>query len=267
MNITPNMPLSGPLPSEIPLPQAPLIRVLTQIKFPTILSIGTNEGEVAEFQEKIRSVYPILEREQVFQLVAGSPSSPPELRPGVIWRFRDLNSHWQVALTPDFVTLEAFQYSSRSDFAERLESILVAVQSTYAPSAALRVGVRYVDCIKPPHIDRIEDFFHPAVLGIHETELGKAAEVNMTECLLQAAEGKIQCRWGLLPAGATHDPGIPLPPEGKSWVLDIDMFSSEQMSFDAAELTEVVRMYAGRIYAVFRWMIKDEFLQVFGKTP
>ena len=194
-----------------------------------------------------------------------SPSSPPELRPGVIWRFRDLKSHWQVALTPDFVTLEAFQYSSRTDFAERLESILVAVQSTYAPSAALRVGVRYVDCIKAPHIDRIEDFFQPAVLGIYKTALGNAAEVNMTECLLQAEEGKIQCRWGLLPSGATHDPGIPLPPEGKSWVLDIDMFSSEQMSFDAAELTEVVRMYAGRIYAVFRWMIKDEFLRVFGK--
>lgn len=267
MNSTPTMPLSGPLPSEVALPQAPLVRVLTQIKFPTILSIGTNDSEVAAFQEKIRSVYPILEREQGFQLTMGSASAPPEVRPGVIWKFRDLKGHWQVTLTPDFVTLEAFQYSSRADFSERLENVLAAVQSTYAPSAALRVGVRYVDCIKPPHVDRIEDLFQPAVLGIHKTELGKAAEVNMTECLLRAEEGKIQCRWGLLPAGATHDPGIPLPPEGKSWVLDLDMFSSEQMPFDAADLSEVVRSYAGRLYAVFRWMIKDEFLVVYGGKP
>lgn len=267
MNSTPSTPLSGPLPTEVPLPQAPLIRVLTQIKFPTILSIGTSDSEVSAFQEKIRSVYPILEREQVFQFAIGSSSAAPEVRPGVIWKFRDLKSHWQVTLTPDFVTLEAFQYSSRTDFSERLESVLTAVQSTFAPSAALRVGVRYVDCIKPPYVDRIEDLLQPAVLGIHKTELGKAAEINMTECLLHAEEGMIQCRWGLLPAGATHDPAIPLPPEGKSWVLDLDMFSSQQRPFDAAELSEVVRTYAGRIYAVFRWMIKDEFLLKFGVKP
>jgi hypothetical protein len=50
MNSTRATPLSGPLPPEIPLPQAPLVRVLTQIKFPTILSIGTNDSEVAAFQ-------------------------------------------------------------------------------------------------------------------------------------------------------------------------------------------------------------------------
>lgn len=264
MNSTLTMPLAGPFPSEILLPQAPLVRVLAQIKFPTILSIGTNDSEVAAFQEKIRSVYPILEREQVFQLVMVSQSVPPEGRPGVVWKFRDLNHHWQVTLAPDFVTLEAFQYSSRADFSERLENVLAAVQSTYAPSAALRIGVRYVDCIKPPHVDRIEDYFRPEVLGIYKTELGKAAEVNMTECLLRAEEGQIQCRWGLLPAGTSHDPGIPLPAEGKSWVLDIDMFSNEQMPFDAAELSEVARTYSGRLYAIFRWMIKDEFLLAFG---
>lgn len=260
-------PLYGQSPCEVPLLQAPLIRVLAQIKFPTILSIGSDENEVAAFQEKIRSVYPILERDQSFALVTGSSSTSPEIRPGVIWKFRDLQNHWQVVLTPDFVALEAFKYSSRADFLERLEKILAAVQSTYAPSAALRVGMRYVDCIKPPHIERIEDLFQVALLGIHTTALGLATDVNMTECLLRAQEGNIQCRWGLLPDGATHDPGIALPAGGKSWVLDLDMFSSEQMPFDSADLSEVARSYASRLYAVFRWMIKEEFLRTFGATP
>lgn len=258
------MPLSGPFPVEVHLPQTPLVRVITQVKFPTILSIGTSDSKMASFQEKIRSVYPILEREQSFNLVISSPSAPPEVRPGVIWRFRDLKNHWQVTLTPDFVTLEALQYSSRADFSLRFENILAAVQSIYAPSAALRVGVRYVDCIKSPHIERIEALFQPAVLGIYKTALGEAAEINMTECLVRAEEGQIQCRWGLLPPGATHDPGILLPPDGKSWVLDLDMFSDEQISFDAAELSETVKTFAGRLYAVFRWMINDEFLRTFG---
>ena len=65
--------------------------------------------------------------------------------------------------------------------------------------------------------------------------------------------------------GCPLNPGkITLPPEGKSWVLDLDMYSNEQMSFDAAELSEVVRSYAGRLYAVFHWMVKDGFLRTFG---
>lgn len=266
MNSMPTTPLSGPLAPEIPLSEPPLVRVLAQIKFPKILAIGTNDSEVAAFQEKIRSVYPILEREQSFNLAISSPSAPPEVRPEVIWRFQDLKKHWRITLAPDFVTLEAFQYLNRADFSTRLEDILAAVQSTYAPSAVLRVGVRYIDCIKPPHIQQLENLFQPTVLGIHKTELGNAAEYNMTECLLHAEEGQIQCRWGLLPPGATHDPGIPLPLDGNSWVLDLDMFSVEQMSFDSAELSEVFRSYAGRLYTLFRWMVKDEFIRTFGGT-
>lgn len=264
MTSIPITPLFGELPPEVPLPRAPLVRVLTQIKFPTILSIGTSDSEVAAFQEKIRGIYPILEREQSVMIV-GSPNAP-EVRSGIVWKFRDLKNQWQVALAADFITLEAIQYSSRADFCARLENVLAAVQATYAPSAALRVGVRYVDCIKPPHIDRIEELIQSAVLGIHRTELGKTAAINITECQFKAEEGQIQGRWGLLPPGATHDPGIPLPPEGQSWVLDLDMFSTEQMAFDAAELSNVARSFAGRLYAVFRWMVKDEFLRVFGGT-
>lgn len=197
MNNMSTSPLAGPLPPEVPLSSSPLIRVLAQIKFPTILAIGTNDNEIAAFQEKIRPIYPILEREQSFNLYT-SPSAPPEVRPMVIWRFRDLKNHWQVTLTTEFVTLEALQYLSRADFSVRLENVLAAVQSIYAPSAATRVGVRYVDCIKSPHLEQIEELFKPAVLGIHMSEIGKAADANMTECLLRAEEGQIQCRWGLL---------------------------------------------------------------------
>jgi len=39
MTSTPVAPLSGPLPEEAQLREAPLVRVIAQIKFPTILSI------------------------------------------------------------------------------------------------------------------------------------------------------------------------------------------------------------------------------------
>ena len=45
-------PLGGSPPQEISLPRAPLVRVLTQVRFPGILKIE-DKGMVASFQEKI----------------------------------------------------------------------------------------------------------------------------------------------------------------------------------------------------------------------
>jgi uncharacterized protein (TIGR04255 family) len=267
MNCKNTTPLVGPSPSEIPLANAPLVRVLVQIRFPTILSIRTSDSDVASFQERIRSTYPILEREQAFNLVVSQQAAPPEVRPEVVWRFRDLKKAWQVTLTADFVTLEALEYSNRMDFVTRLEKVLAAVQLTFAPSVALRLGVRYVDCVRQPHVERIDHMVESAVLGISQTPLGQAAELNMTECLIDAEEGRIQGRWGLLPKDATHDPGVLLPSGEKSWVLDLDMFTTGQMPFDATELAELTRKFAERIYSVFRWMVTDEFLRVYGGEP
>ncbi len=264
MNSKTATPLAGPPPSEIPLTNAPLVRVLAQVRFPTLLAIRTSDSDVALFQEKIRATYPILEREQAFNLVAGTSDAPPELMKEVVWRFRDLKSEWQITLTADFVTLEALKYTNRLDFVARLERVLVVVHETFSPSAVLRIGVRYVDCVRQPHVDRISSMVKPEVLGIGQTALGEATELNMTECVMVAEEGRIQARWGLLPKDATHDPSVLPLLEEKSWVLDLDMFSAEQMAFNAPELAELTKQFAGRIYSVFRWMITDEFLRVYG---
>ena len=55
MTTTLPQPMSGPSPAEVPLPQAPLVRVIAQVRFPTILSIR-NPDQVAAFQETVRSV-------------------------------------------------------------------------------------------------------------------------------------------------------------------------------------------------------------------
>lgn len=48
-------PLGGSPPQEISLPRAPLVRVLTQVRFPGILKIE-DKGMVASFQEKIYAI-------------------------------------------------------------------------------------------------------------------------------------------------------------------------------------------------------------------
>ncbi len=54
--------LKAEVPDEVPLPNAPLARVLAQIRFPPILSIRKADS-VADFQEALRTEYPNLRRD------------------------------------------------------------------------------------------------------------------------------------------------------------------------------------------------------------
>ena len=47
------LPLSGPPPAEVQLPNAPLVRVIAQVRFPQILAIR-NPDTVAKLQQAVR---------------------------------------------------------------------------------------------------------------------------------------------------------------------------------------------------------------------
>ena len=63
-------PLTAQPPEEVPLKDAPLIRVIAQVRFPPILSIEKKDF-VGSFQEAIREKYPILQHEQTQTFVFG----------------------------------------------------------------------------------------------------------------------------------------------------------------------------------------------------
>ena len=64
-------PLVASPPSEIPLRNAPLVRVIAQVRFPLIASID-KRGFIAAFQEGLRDTYPVLRQETIQGLVVGS---------------------------------------------------------------------------------------------------------------------------------------------------------------------------------------------------
>ena len=53
----------GPPVAEVPLARAPLVFVVAQARFERLASISS-EAFIADFQEAIRPIYPIMRREQ-----------------------------------------------------------------------------------------------------------------------------------------------------------------------------------------------------------
>lgn len=257
-------PLTSDLPTEVPLPNAPLVRVIAQVRFPQVLSIEKRDF-VAPFQEAIRSQYPVLRAEQMQGLVVGPQGSSP-MPPQVIWRFGDVEEHWRVSLAPDFAVIETTAYKSRDDFFERFEGMIQALAEHVGPRVVDRIGVRYIDRITGDSVAKISTLVRPEVLGIVAAEAARHARHALSESVFAVPGSATQLlgRWGLLPKGGTVDPAAIEPSPEISWILDLDMFRSETRPFASDEIVSEARSYAERIYTFFRWAVTDDFLRLYG---
>ena len=265
----------NPTPTpEVPLPRAPLERVIAQARFPPILAIR-DPDRVAVLQEALRETYPHLSQEQV-QSIDLADGQTPNVRQGLIWRLADeeKDARWRVSLGVDFVAIETSSYDSRDDFLDRLRTVLSTVEQAFKPASASRLGLRYIDRLTDEAVDRVDELIRPAVLGIirpsedPEPVLGDSAIHLMTEAQFLAQDGaRVQGRWGRLPAHATSDPDALKPLPKPSWVLDLDMFTTESQPFASDELLTTATGFAKCLHWLFRQMVTEEFLRFYGGKP
>lgn len=258
-------PFVGPIPAEVPLANAPLVRVIAQLRFPEILSVEQRDF-VAPFQEAIRNIYPILRQEQTPGIILG-PTGILSAKPQHAWRFTDTSGNWRISLTPEFLALETSNYASRADFFERLRKLAQALDEHIGPAQLDRIGVRYIDRITGDAVDDINELIRPEVRGITGTVAATHAVHALSESMFELAGARVLARWGGLPPGATVDPAAIEPATEKSWILDLDMFSSTPKPFVVNEVIAEAERYAERVYAVFRWAVTDKFLKRYGGKP
>jgi len=262
-------PVTARPPVEVPLPNAPLIRVVTRINFPAVVSIGKSEF-IATFQEALRAEYPVLRLEPI--IVFGMSSNVPGMpspQSQTVWRFNDTANAWRVSLGQDFVALEARSYTSRMDYVERLTRVLNALTELIDPQLVDRIGVRYIDRIVGAPIKDMGRYVRPEVLGVLATAAAGEVLHSLSESVFTVSEHKAQlmARWGQIPPNGTVDPSAIEPIAEPSWILDLDMFSQEARPFTVTGVTDDVRAYSERIYTFFRWAVTSEFLKLFGGKP
>ena len=253
--------LTGPSPLEVPLLQPPLVRVIAQVRFPTILAVQQPDRMI-ELQEAIRADYPELRKDQTHSIRI-EPGREPQLEPSVVWRFVDISGRWQAAIAQDFVALETETYTSRNDFLSRLGKLIAAVETALRPGIATRIGLRYIDRLRNSAVDNIDAMVRSEMLGLGGPFRERAILVS-GEALLDAAEGRVRVRWGLLPPGASFDPAAAGPIDMPSWMLDLDMFKEERREFVGNALLAEAESFAKRIYTIFRWAVTEEFLRYYG---
>lgn len=257
-------PLSGPPPAEVPLSNAPLVRVVAQVRFPLIASVD-NQDFIAEFQEAIRHDYPVLRPEHSTGVVFG-PQGPVSTRKSTVWRFEDTSGQWRVSLAPDFLALESLKYTSRDDFFNRLNQVIATLHKQLDIQVIDRIGVRYIDRIRGDNLRELPNLVTPQVAGIMASNIANAVSLSITESLfdLPDGSGRVLARWGMVPPNMTIDPAAVEPIDEQSWILDLDAFIEKTRPFNIDNILMEARGFSERIYSVFRWVVNDEFLRRYG---
>lgn len=262
------MAISNPLidkpPQEVHLKNAPLVRVIAQMRFSPILSIEKKDL-VSSFQEAIREKYPTLKPEQTQNLIF-SPQGLVKSEPQITWRFIDLTNSWRVSLASNFLALETTAYSSRSDFLQRLEKVVIALHQTFNLTTIERFGLRYIDRLVGQDIENLSSFFRSEMTGLMSSELRDDIQQTINESVFNIDnQGRhIIARWGLVPPNQTFDPDAIEPIAQKSWILDLDMSLSKEREFSTLTVMEEAKQFSERLYTFFRWAVTDEFLNHFG---
>lgn len=118
--------------------RAPLVEVICQLRFPTILSIGAKEP--AEFQEAIRKDFPqyAARQEQLPPKVVkkGNATALEPQKPITNYNFISEDGRWKLNLTQGFIALSTLSYTRWEDFATRLDRPWPSLSSSTSPPSS-----------------------------------------------------------------------------------------------------------------------------------
>jgi uncharacterized protein (TIGR04255 family) len=229
--------------------RAPLVVVLSQVRFAPILSLLTAAG-VAGFQEALRERYPTLTPEEGGEVQLGPTGLSLSEKPPV-WRLTSQDEHWRVSVATDFVALEAFKYTDAIEFAERLDEVLEAVDRTVHPPPASRVGLRKVNDLEHPEVHAPRDWrgrIGSHLLGLLEWDrIPGDVEFAFSDVRLRDGDGgTLAIRHGVLP-------GAPA-----KYRLDLDYFTERSLSVEAGgRLTAMLREYSDAMTGFFHLCLTE----------
>lgn len=239
----------------------PLLEVVCQFRFPTILQIETTVP--ADYQEAIRGAFPRYEcrKEQPAPKVTGAPGQPPKVEQQPVihnYAFSTADGVWRINLTQGFIALTTTRYTRWEEFARMLDQPLAQFIRLYHPAYFERVGLRYVNAFSRSELDLEgvpwRDLISERYLGLMaDEELPEGAFARCTQDTEVNLPGG--CRLKLHAGPGMVRRGSSPPEKEPRFMLDADFSMSGNVQTSmAAGAMNTLHTHAG---SVFRDAITD----------
>src|SRR5215212_5174263 len=248
------------------LERSPIVLAVAQIIFPAILSIQTDDKLTAQFQERIRGLYPLLSVGHQVEFSLSLGGIQQQELPNRSFQFTDSEQRWTITLSANSLSLETRHYTDVNEFVERLLTVVTAAKESFGLSVRERVGLRYINEIRHP-VANTPAAWRPL---IRSELLGPLADDHIAHNIVSASqqlsfempEGRLTLHHGYIPQGTTVGT-IPetKPPEGPFYLLDLDAFDDKGREIDNEVLDRLFRGYNRIIYSLFRWGIRESLFE------
>ena len=228
-----------------------LAEVICQLRFPTILSIETEQP--SEFQEAIRAEYPryLVNTERI-----PSPQGITEVKNHA---FISADGRYKINISQNFISISTMTYTDWKSFAERLDEPLGHFISIYKPAFFERVGIRYMNAVSRKKLGCEELFWRDLIaepylgpLALSATEESKVRKcgVDFEINLENGAIARLHAGPGLLRRAIIKDGKAQMIQENESkFLLDIDVFVATQTPLQkTVDVLNSIHLHANEIF-------------------
>ncbi|HEY9780756.1 MAG TPA: TIGR04255 family protein [Leptolyngbyaceae cyanobacterium] len=248
------------------LKSSPLVYVLAQVVISPILSMP---DYIPAIQEKLRHKgYIKYKHAPTQEIILG-----PQIQLSALnrWFFTDRDEQKAVIISPQFIVIETTNYETFDTFMQSFKEVLLIFKEITNASLAERIGLRYVDVIRPKEGQALSDYLQPGLLGIPAEQFGGSKSLYRLEANAITPAGALVLRLFQSDNGSYLPPDISLESvkpklqieQGETvTVLDIDHFSLQEHDFVTDDLVESMWQLHNYTDRAFKAAVTSKALQI-----
>lgn len=255
------------------LSKSPLVLVLSQVRFSPLMAMSSY---IAAIQDRLRqSGYPLNSSVEVQEFPIGQPGARPTTRSTVRphWEFLSKDQTTSVIVNEGFVVVQTTTYD---DFDAFLAQTLDAVEIVATAVGGLliqRVGLRYVDLIRPKPGETWEQYVSTGLRGFSSAHFAGDTAVRVHQTVARTEDGMMIVRMlqnrdrSILPPDLITQtlqfPKVtPVQPGELLTIIDIDHYREVGPDeFDRGNLKRLGWKLKNASYDVFMAMVTPEALE------
>lgn len=256
--------------SALHLKNSPLVLVLTQVKFSAVMAL---DRFVPEIQEQLRHKgFPRFIRGQMQEILL-TPNSPPKLSVTDRYEFQDKDERLGIVLTTNYLAVQTNNYGCFKDFQEIFTTALLVVNRVLRVGLLERIGLRYVDLIRPGQNESLSQYLNPGLVGIDPKSVGVKSWTSRFEQTGTTELGTLVTRCTQLPQilppdlfPSTLKYSIELKPNEMGTLLDFDHFVERSEDFDTKRVVSITGELHNALDLAFRNSVTPYALERWGNS-
>lgn len=252
---------------------SPLIEVIAQLRFPTILKIASQQP--VDFQDSIRFEYPIFETSRnlpipvelsnlLTQLSSNFTSDLTSI--DLTYQFKSEDLSCQISLDKNSITLATTKYERYENFIDKFKRAVELFEKIYNPSFYSRTGLRYRDLIIRSKLNIKDKEWHELIpqhiaSELYTPEVADSIQNFVKNLQLKTELGQVNFNHGLVNVRDTER-GI----DETAYLLDTDFFTEDKVE-RSENAWKILDNYNHTARNLFRWGITEELHRAMRPQP